>query len=115
MKLSGLVLAAAGLLLAAEAAQLQTYSIDLQHISLSGLSAGAFMAVQYHTIHSSKIRGKCSALRDWTQSFTTHPILIAGLGVIAGGPFFCAQANVDLALTSCMNPDAICEPDAALA
>jgi hypothetical protein len=51
-------------------------------ITVSGVSSGAMFAVQLHVAFSSKIKGA---------------------GVIAGGPFYCAQNNVAIALTACMS------------
>ena len=48
---------------------------------MSGISSGAFFAVQMLVAYSSKI---------------------AGLGIIAGGPFYCANDNVEIALNACM-------------
>eukprot|EP01114_Cavostelium_apophysatum_P022299 TRINITY_DN8020_c0_g1_i2.p1 TRINITY_DN8020_c0_g1~~TRINITY_DN8020_c0_g1_i2.p1 ORF type:complete len:323 (+),score=66.60 TRINITY_DN8020_c0_g1_i2:150-1118(+) len=50
-------------------------------ISVSGVSAGGYAAVQYHVIYSSSLDGA---------------------GIIAGGPYWCAMADVVVALTSCM-------------
>jgi len=44
-------------------------ALDADAISLSGISAGAFMAQQFHVAHSAHI---------------------AGVGLIAGGPYRCA-------------------------
>lgn len=44
---------------------------DADQVSISGLSAGAYMAVQYHIAHSSQIMG---------------------VGIIAGGPYHCAAS-----------------------
>ena len=64
-----LVLALAGLIIApapaAELEKLSPYNADIAESSVSGLSSGAFMAVQFATAWSSTIRG---------------------VGVIAGGP-----------------------------
>lgn len=49
--------------------------------TLSGLSAGGFFAVQLHVAFSESI---------------------AGVAVFAGGPFYCALGNVDVALSACM-------------
>jgi hypothetical protein len=49
--------------------------------SISGLSSGAFMAVQFGTAWSS---------------------IIKGVGVISGGPFYCAQASLAIATGACM-------------
>jgi len=77
-----------------EAATLPGYKADLTQCSVSGLSSGAFMTVQLHLAHSS---------------------MFAGAGVIAGGPYRCAEsfrgasaiaedAYVQGALYLCMNP-----------
>lgn len=49
--------------------------------TVSGLSAGAFMAVQHHVV--------------WSND-------VDGVGAIAGGPFWCANANAITAQTACM-------------
>ena len=55
-------------------------------ISVSGLSSGAYMAMQFHLAFSEKV---------------------VGAGLIAGGPYFCAQASIGTALQNCVaNPDA---------
>jgi poly(3-hydroxybutyrate) depolymerase len=51
--------------------QLGAYDIKKGESSISGLSSGAFMTVQLHLAHSSRF---------------------AGVGVIAGGPFRCAES-----------------------
>ena len=80
-----LVLALAGLIIApapaAELEKLSPYNADIAESSVSGLSSGAFMAVQFATAWSSTIRG---------------------VGVIAGGPVYCAQARSQVAITECM-------------
>jgi poly(3-hydroxybutyrate) depolymerase len=58
--------------LAVEPAALRTYNAALSESSISGISSGAFMAVQFATAWSSVIKG---------------------VGVIAGGPYWCAQAD----------------------
>ncbi len=74
--------------------QLGKYKVRRGESSVSGLSSGAFMTVQLHLAHSSSF---------------------AGAGVIAGGPYRCAQtyrgaallaedAYVQNALYICMNP-----------
>src|SRR5438046_289574 len=57
---------------AAEAPALSAYNADIKASSISGISSGAFMAVQFATAWSS---------------------IIVGVGVIAGGPFYCAQGS----------------------
>jgi poly(3-hydroxybutyrate) depolymerase len=52
-------------------------------VTVSGVSSGAFMAVQVHVAHSATVRGA---------------------GAIAGGPYGCAQGSLWTALTRCMDP-----------
>jgi poly(3-hydroxybutyrate) depolymerase len=52
-------------------------------ITVSGVSSGAYMAVQFHVAHSAGVRGA---------------------GAIAGGPYYCAQGSLWTALTRCMDP-----------
>jgi poly(3-hydroxybutyrate) depolymerase len=54
-------------------------------ITASGVSSGGYMAVQLHVAHSSRV---------------------AGVGVIAGGPYYCAQGSLFTALYNCMQPGA---------
>ena len=76
------------------AAKLTGYKADLAHCSVSGLSSGAFMTVQLHLAHSS---------------------MFSGAGIIAGGPYRCAEsfrgasaipedAYVQTACFVCMSP-----------
>jgi poly(3-hydroxybutyrate) depolymerase len=53
---------------------LSGYNADIGESSISGISSGAFMAVQFGTAWSSVIRG---------------------VGVIAGGQYWCAEADAD--------------------
>jgi poly(3-hydroxybutyrate) depolymerase len=54
-------------------------------ISVSGLSSGAYMAMQFHLSFSEKVIGS---------------------GLIAGGPYYCAQGSIGTALKNCVaNPD----------
>jgi len=57
------------------------YPIDSSAVSVSGLSSGGFMAVQYHVAYSSEVMGS---------------------GTFAGGPYYCAQAQLSNAFTQCM-------------
>jgi len=67
--------------------KLSSYNVDTSKITVSGLSSGGFFAVQFHVAYSKIIRG---------------------VGVIAGGPFWCAQNNLLIALGPCANePDKI--------
>jgi predicted peptidase len=61
--------------------QVSAYNIDKSQISVSGLSSGAYMAGQLHVAYSD---------------------LFMGVGLIAGGPFYCAQGNVFTAQVECM-------------
>ena len=65
------------------AVSLGAYNADIHQSSVSGISAGGFMAVQFHLAFSS---------------------ILQGVGVFAGGPYHCAGSSGGLtsALTSCM-------------
>jgi poly(3-hydroxybutyrate) depolymerase len=70
-------------LLIAGAVRAQTVSLPAMNttqVSVSGLSSGAFMAVQFEVAFSS---------------------VVTGAGIIAGGPYFCSQGSVFTATTSC--------------
>jgi poly(3-hydroxybutyrate) depolymerase len=54
--------------------KLAGFNADIGESSISGISSGAFMAVQFATAWSS---------------------LIKGVGVVAGGPYWCAKADAD--------------------
>ncbi|MFQ3220189.1 MAG: poly(3-hydroxybutyrate) depolymerase [Paraglaciecola sp.] len=56
--------------------------LDVEHISLSGLSSGGYMATQFQLAHS-----------DWVN----------GVGIIAAGPYYCAQNDIRIALDKCVN------------
>lgn len=60
-------------------------------VTVSGLSSGAYMAGQYHLAFSQEVKG---------------------VGLIAGGPWGCAQAQLSVALADCM-AKADAKPDAA--
>ncbi len=60
--------------LSAEPVALPGYNAAIGESSISGISSGAFMAVQFGTAWSSVIKG---------------------VGVVAGGPFWCAKADAD--------------------
>lgn len=77
-----------------EVVKLKSYKVKKGESSVSGLSSGAFMTVQLHLAHSSSF---------------------AGAGIIAGGPYRCAEsfraaaalaqdAYIEGALYICMNP-----------
>jgi poly(3-hydroxybutyrate) depolymerase len=67
----------------AAADPLPSLNLDPAAITVSGLSSGAFMAVQLQVAFSSSI---------------------AGAGVVAGGPFGCADRSIWRALYVCMDP-----------
>ncbi|HCE08195.1 MAG TPA: PHA-depolymerase-like protein [Oxalobacteraceae bacterium] len=80
---NALVLAPLFIILQAGAAgALPAYNVDTNQVSVSGLSSGAFMAVQLHVAYSATFK--------------------AGAGIVAGGPFFCAQGSVFTATGPCM-------------
>ena len=58
---------------------------DAQGVTVSGVSSGGYMAVQFHVAHSGTVRGA---------------------GVIAGGPYYCAQGSAWAAYYNCMAPGA---------
>jgi poly(3-hydroxybutyrate) depolymerase len=57
-------------------------NLQLDHISVSGLSSGGYMANQFHIAHS-----------DWVDK----------VGIIAAGPYYCAQGSIKMALEQCVN------------
>ena len=67
---------------AALAAPLPQLVVDKTQTSLSGLSSGGYMAVQLHVAHSSTFK--------------------KGIGVVAGGPYYCAEGSVTNATGRCM-------------
>ena len=60
--------------------QLPALNIDIRETSISGLSSGAFMSVQFQVAYSS---------------------IVKGAGIVAGGPYFCSQGNPLRAITQC--------------
>ena len=58
---------------------------EAKGVTVSGLSSGGAMAVQFHVAHSA---------------------VVAGAGVIAGAPYYCAQNSLMTALYNCMTPGA---------
>ena len=65
----------------ANGADLPKLDIDPRQISVSGLSSGGYMAVQFQLAYSA---------------------LVMGAGVIAGGPYYCAQGNLWIASPNCV-------------
>ena len=74
------LLAAATTLQAAEE-PLRAYNVDIRQTSVSGVSSGGHMAVQLDVAFSS---------------------ILKGAGIVAGGPYYCAQGSVSTALGPCM-------------
>ena len=60
--------------------ELPALNLDIAETSVSGISSGAFMAVQFQVAHSS---------------------IVKGVGVVAGGPYFCSQGSAIAATTRC--------------
>ena len=75
--------ATAGAVSQAQGEPLRAYNAAIDESSISGISSGAFMAVQFATAWSSVIKG---------------------VGVVAGGPFYCAQASAGDIVTGFSGP-----------
>ena len=58
---------------------------DARAVTVSGISSGGYMAVQFHVAHSS---------------------VVNGAAVLAAGPYYCAQGSVFTAYYNCMTPGA---------
>jgi poly(3-hydroxybutyrate) depolymerase len=65
---------------AEKAEPLPALNVDLRETSVSGLSSGGFMAVQFMVAHSE---------------------IVKGAGIVAAGPYWCAQGNALTATTRC--------------
>ncbi|MCG6873800.1 MAG: PHB depolymerase family esterase [Betaproteobacteria bacterium] len=79
-------IALAGILVAAVACAadpLPRLGVDASATTVSGVSSGGYMAVQFHVAHSSRV---------------------VGAGVLAAGPYYCAQGSVWTAYYDCMTP-----------
>jgi predicted esterase len=61
---------------------LQSYNIISNTTSVSGLSAGAYFATQFQV------------------AFSSH---VMGAGIVSGGPYGCAELNMQRALIACMS------------
>lgn len=66
---------------AAASQPLPSFDADLGRVTVSGLSSGAYMAGQFHVAFSE---------------------LVDGAGIVAGGPYDCADGTITLALFRCM-------------
>lgn len=60
---------------------LPAFTVDLAASSVSGLSSGAYMAGQFHIAFSETL---------------------VGVGIVAGGPYNCAEGQLPVALNRCM-------------
>ncbi|MES2298464.1 MAG: polyhydroxybutyrate depolymerase [Pseudomonadota bacterium] len=78
---AALLVCAAGASSAAE--RLPALHADATQSSVSGISSGGYMAVQFHVAYSAQLRGA---------------------GVVAGGPFYCAKDSAAMAVNNCMHP-----------
>ncbi|OYU45847.1 MAG: hypothetical protein CFE44_05320 [Burkholderiales bacterium PBB4] len=67
---------------AAAAVNLPALNLDPAQTTVSGLSSGGFMAVQLHVAYSATFK--------------------KGAGVVAGGPFYCAEGSITNATGRCM-------------
>ena len=74
--------------------KLKSYQIDATHVTISGVSSGAFMAEQMGVAFSKTITGVAS---------------------IAGGIYWCSQGNSQKAQTECMNQTAAINPQIQIA
>lgn len=54
-----------------------------REVTVSGLSSGGYVAVQFHVAHSA---------------------IVKGAGAVAGGPYYCAQGSLWTAYYNCMKP-----------
>ena len=96
-----------------------SYKVDPSKVTVGGLSAGAFMAVQMHvriTPHPTTHERRMSVLAPHTCSppVWCHQVAFSedvhGAAVLAGGPFMCAQNQEIVATTTCMNPNVLYKP-----
>ncbi|MDD2742843.1 MAG: poly(3-hydroxybutyrate) depolymerase [Rhodocyclaceae bacterium] len=70
---------------ASAAPPLPGLAANASNITVSGISSGGYMAVQFQVAYSQQV---------------------SGVGVLAGGPYFCAAGSVGRALANCMAPSA---------
>ena len=74
--------------IASAAVNLPQLNIDKTQTTISGISSGGYMATQLHVAYSATFK--------------------KGAGIVAGGPYYCAEGSVSNALTRCMSsPDSI--------
>jgi poly(3-hydroxybutyrate) depolymerase len=65
-------------------ARLPALAIAPGSVTVSGISGGGYMAVQFHVAHSA---------------------IVHGAGIVAAGPYYCAEDSMRLALGRCMQGD----------
>lgn len=83
MKMKNLgILLLSSLLINTNLVAAQKLKLDLTKIGVSGLSSGGYMANQFHISHS-----------DWVDK----------VGIIAAGPYYCAQNSIKTALAQCVS------------
>jgi len=75
--------------LAHASSPLPQLAANRESLTVSGLSSGAYMAVQYQVAHAQSVHGA---------------------GIIAGGPYYCAKGQVARALSNCMTPTSAAQP-----
>ena len=70
---------------------LSSFNVDISETSVSGLSSGGYMTVQFQVAYAS---------------------IVKGVGIIAGGPYFCAQDSQETATSVCSCTGLVgCKPD----
>ena len=67
---------------ASAAVSLPAYNVDISQTTVSGISSGAYMTTQFGVAHSS---------------------IVKGVGIVAGGPYDCANGDVLKAVGACMS------------
>ena len=87
----GFLLACAG----ADAAPLPALKVDPREVSVSGTSSGGYMAVQLHVAYSGTFS--------------------RGVGVVAAGPFYCAEGSAVHATGRCLSGEPAAPVDALVA
>lgn len=75
------LLAVAALMSAQAIAKPTTLNLDTDNITVSGLSSGGYMATQFQLAHAE---------------------IVKGAGVVAAGPYYCAQNSITTALAECV-------------
>ena len=69
--------------IAGAAVNLPQLNIDKTQTTVSGISSGGYMAAQLHVAYSATFK--------------------KGAGIVAGGPYYCAEGSVFDALSRCMS------------